>query len=307
MTITALSSGQNPISRRRDYLLREVRAFITKTGGPHREPALVVHAIPQFLDRSRKRVRYYARVDGQLLSDDWFEELRDIINRARSLLDNAMWAAAKGNEPGKYSNTEKDKIKFKIAVNEPDWRLFCVSKHGQELGQPALDALRAIQPFVTGDPVAPMFNKVNNVDKHRDPLELAVLVDPLMPLVLGRGIASVPGEDGHGFVWQPRTPLTGNQRLLDYTSDKPLPDLEAHVATVALCVDVDGDWIDLQDFLQDIVVFTVNAFAILAGEDTSWADEHRQRFDAERRRLANLRKALRDGDQIADALWQAGY
>ncbi len=294
---------RSPIARRRTYLIREVGDFIERTGVEERKPRVSIEAVPRLRDRGR-RVTYRVRVRGELLIEDWYEELRDIINRARSLLDNAMWAAAGGGDVGRYTKQEKDRIKFPLARHENEWLSFEASKHGASLGPNVLAQLRAIQPFVTSDAVIQMFNRVNNVDKHRDPLELALVPDALFAFVLAPGIAGIPGQNVHGFEWVPLGPIQNGTDVLDYRQSASLPTLAAVDLPAALCVQVDGEWIDVQDFLQDIVVFTVTASSILGDGNTTWADAHRAKFAAERAQLRTFRKMLLDNDPIAELYWQ---
>lgn len=293
----------SPIERRKSYLIREVADFIQRTGVEARKSRVSIQVVPRIRDRGR-RVTYRVRVRGELLVEDWYEELRDIINRARSLLDNAMWVAAGGGDVGRYTKQEKDRIKFPLARHENEWLAFEASKHGASLGVDVLAKLRAIQPFVTADAVVQMFNRANNLDKHRDPLDLALVPDALFAIVLNPGIAGVPGENAHGFEWARLGPVQSGKDVLDYRRSAPLPALAAVDLPVALCVEVDGHWVDVQDFLQDIVVFTVTASSILGDGDTTWADAHRAKFAAERAQLRNFRKMLLENDPIAELYWQ---
>jgi len=293
----------SPIARRKFYLIREIADFIQRTGAEASKARVSIQVLPRIRDRG-SRVTYRVRVHGELLVEDWYEELRDIINRARSLLDNAMWAAAGGGDPGRYTKQEKDRIKFPLAQHENEWLSFESSKHGASIGVDALGKLREIQPFVTADTVVQMFNKVNNLDKHRDPLELALVPDALFAIVLAPGVAGVPGENAHGFQWAPLGPLQNGKDVLDYRASTPLPNMVPVDLPAALCIEVDGRWIDVQDFLEDIVVFTVTATSILGDGDTAWADAHKAKFAAERAQLRNFRKMLRDNDPVAELYWR---
>lgn len=51
-----------------------------------------VLGMPTIRERNR-RVSVHMRIKGDPMPVEWVEEVRDIVGRARSLLDNLMWSA----------------------------------------------------------------------------------------------------------------------------------------------------------------------------------------------------------------------
>jgi hypothetical protein len=300
----ASPSGPNPLIQRREYLIKEINAFIEMTGREKRASRVEIEAVPRLWDRNRRAV-YTLRVRGELLPPEWVEKLRDIVGRARSLLDNAMWTAAGGDRPGAYTSREQDQIKFPVAHTSDDWANFEARKHALALSRSTRSQLREMQPFVTARPVIRWLNRTNNVDKHRYPLRLAIVPDALFVMPLNPAIAGSPGRDHNGFRWQPLKPVEHGKKLLEYRHPSALHGLLPVEVPVALCVDVDGQWVDVQDFLWDTVELVARASAILTDGDTTWADFHRALFDAEREQLGNFRRMMVDEDPLAKMAWLA--
>lgn len=290
--------------RRFEYLTKETREFIHTTGRAERDLRASITAQPR-LSSLGNRATYVTQVRGELVPWGWSEELRDIIGRARSLLDNALWVAAGGDEPGRYSSGEQGGIKFPIAHTTHDWTQFEGTRHAQFLAAGVLMQLRQIQPFVTGQPVIRWLNRTNNRDKHRYPLVLDTMPDGLFAMLFARQVAAVPGVDKPGVTWAPLEPVRDGKILVECTHPLPLRDLAPTEVPVALCVDVDGHWVDVQEFLQDAIEFVARVVAILGDGDTTWADDHRRKFDAERAQLADFRKMMQDNDSAAEARWRA--
>lgn len=308
MTARSPGSGKPVVDpalmRRFEYLAKETRDFIYTTGRAERDLRASVMAIPR-LSNLGTRATYTTAVGGELVPWGWSEELRDIIGRARSLLDNALWVAAGGDQAGRYNAAEQGAIKFPIAHTAHDWARFEATKHAQVLDVNVLAQLRQIQPFVTGEPVIRWLNRTNNRDKHRYPLVLDTMPDVLFAMLFAPQIAAVPGVDRPGIAWAPLTPVRDGKVIVECTHPLPLRKLTPTEVPVALCVDVDGQWVDVQDFLQDAIEFVARVVAILGDGDTTWADEHRRRFDAERAQLADFRKMMHDNDSAAEARWRA--
>lgn len=291
------------LGHRLEYLIQEAQAFIHTTGYRSRMERASVEAVP-VLSPLGNRADYHLDVRGTLTVRDWSEQLRDIVSRARSLLDNAMWEAAEGDDRTLYNGSERRAIMFPIAPHAGDWKAFERTPHGQHLPPRMRTALRAIQPFLTGAPTVAWLTTTNNHDKHRYPLRVATLPDRLFAIVFAPQVAAIPGEDAPGISWKPVLPVTDGAHVVTCSTPIPLSDLEVIEFPVALCVDVDGDWVDVQLFLQDIVEFTARATAILLGGSTAWADEHRLRFDAERAQVLDFQHALARNDLKAEDRWR---
>lgn len=290
--------------RRFAYLAKETRDFIYATGRAERDLRASVRAVPRLSDIGT-RATYITEIRGELVPWGWSEEMRDIIGRARSLLDNALWVATGGDVAGRFNSAEQGAIKFPIANAASDWARFEGTKHAQLLTPDVLHQLREIQPFVTGEPVIRWLNRTNNRDKHRYPLVLDTMPDTLFVMLFAPRIAAIPGVDKPGITWAPLTPVREGNAIVSCTHPLPLKKLGPTAVPVALCVDVDGQWVDVQDFLQDAIEFVARVVAILGDGDTSWADEHRSKFDLERQQLVDFRKMMHDNDSAAEARWRA--
>ncbi|WP_223622636.1 hypothetical protein [Microbacterium sp. EST19A] len=288
---------------RLEYLITQTQEFIHMTGYEARKDRVKIEGVP-IKSALGDRADYHVDVRGALTNPIWSEQLRDIISRARSLLDNVMWEAVAGEDKSRYSNQERKAIYFPIAHTAGDWAAFERTKHAQQLSAAARADFRSVQPFVTGAPVVAWLNKTNNRDKHRYPLRIATLPDRLFAMVFAEQVAAIPGEDAPGIRWAPIVPIVDGAHLVTCSAPVTVGQLEPVELPVALCIEIEGDWIDLQVFLQDVVEFAARATAVLLGGSTAWADEHRQRFDAERAQMLDFQRAIARNDMKAEQRWR---
>lgn len=286
------------------HLVRESQDYIQRSGAFKNE-AVKVTSVATLRDRNRRAV-YSLRVRGGADLDTWVEELRDIVGRAHTVLDNAMWDAATRDGTVSYSAREEKQIYFPIAADSTEWSTFETKKHASALSAATRASLRAIQPFITGSDISLWLRTVNNTDKHRYPLNLSIRIDEQF-VMLFHDIGH--GKDGSGATdidWiDPLPELRNREKLVEYRSENAIvaaPELDV---PLTLCIQIGSEWVDLQDFLWDITEFVARAAGILRDGNTLLADYLKAHFDFEREQLAASRKMMIDGDPIAEMTWLA--
>ena len=285
------------------YLVKEINDFLAEVGEFRATPKRVT-AVPVMPIRDRnRRVTYTMRVDGEPFPEAWVEQVRDMISRARSLLDNAMWTAAHRDPSVIYNSDQSRRIYFPVAKNASDWAAFEKTAHGASLTSAVRTALRGIQPFVTGAFTVTLLSKSNNDDKHKLPLSLQMMPDRLFVFYPDVDF----GKRGRGktnfALSAPLLPI-GNRILGEFTSEYPIARARSFDVPTALCISIGQDWVDVQDFLWDVLEMVVRATAILSDGDTSLADGVKRYIRQQRAQLDAFRKIF-DGDVVAQALWEA--
>lgn len=285
--------------KRLGYLIQEVLDYIGISAAHLREN-VVVRAVPT--RDGERRIVYRYGVRGDVTPHYLVEKLRDILGRASSVLDIAMFTAVTAAQPN-LSEGQRRKIYFPIVTSTEAWEARVASPPMQALTDAQRESLRAMQPFVTGHHGMSWLHEVHPTDKHRRPLDLATIPDPQFPMFFRR-IDPPHGSTEYWVDWVNPLPAVQNRvAFVEYRSATAIRDAGVEDVPTTLATWVDGDWRDIQDFLWDVVEFTTRAASVLDDGDTRLADSMRNYFDAERRQLAAFNRMMRTGDAAAEAEW----
>jgi hypothetical protein len=282
------------------YLIQEAFDYIGKASSHHRDN-LVVRAVP--VRDGDRRIVYRYGVRGDAVPYALVEELRDVLGRARSLLDNAMFTAATDVANPPLTEKQERRIYFPIATTADAWDEMASSPHMKALSQAQRDGLRAIQPFETGNPVVTWFQEIHNTDKHRRPLVLAAIPDPEFVMMFLH-LDPPYGSNEYWVDWvDPLPPIANRVEFVEYRTVEVIRDAGIEDVPVALAIWVDNGWRDIQHMLWDVLEFTTRAAAYLSDGDLAVANSMKAYFDAERSQLAAFKKMMVTGDPDAEAEW----
>lgn len=289
-------------AKRLKKLIQESLDFIGSSND-HLRTNVIVRGIP--VKDSEYRVIYRYGVRGVLVPDDMVEDFRDILGRARSVLDIAMSTAVTASANPPLTPKQQNQTYFPIAADEASWKSMLGQPHLKALPPTQVAALRAIQPFVTGDEVIAKFSKVHNKDKHEQPLELAVIADPEFVMIFEH-IRPLPRVTPHSLDWVDPIPAVENRvEFVTYTSSQPIEEVDLEEVPIALAIWIDGQWRDVQHMLWDLIEFTERAAAVLGSGDTALADLLKTYFDAERTQLAAFKELFTTTDRdLAEREWR---
>lgn len=281
------------------YLMREIDLFFDATR--EYKESHEVTATATLRERNRLAV-WRLRVKGEPFPADWIEEVRDIVGRARAILDNAMFTAVEATGVT-LNSKQRSAVYFPIAKNAGDWTVFTNSAHAAALSQDTVDALRALQPFVSGSETASMLTKANNDDKHKKPLTLAMMPDPLF--VMDFDVDHGGRDPGKVTVdwFTPARPVANGDELARFRSETAMIATRESKVPVALCIDVAGDWIDIQDFLWDIQILLLDASTVLGTVDPILAEGYRALVVLKRQQLDAFRRMILNNDRAAESEW----
>ena len=290
-----------PWHQRLGKLIQECFDFIGTISTWHRE-RVAVRGVP--IRDGDYRIVYRYGYRGELLPDDIIEDFRDILARARSVLDIAMFTAVKTAASPPLSEKEERNTYFPIASTEASWKSMAGQPHLKALSQDQRDALRAIQPFATGNPVISEFAKIHNDDKHQSPLQLAVRADPEFAMLFHHP-DPLPGKTREWWIdWvEPAPPIENRVAFVEYRSLEPIRSAGLEDVPIALAVQVGDEWRDVQHLLWDVLEFVERASAILHDGDTALADAFKAILDGEREQLAAYNKMMVTGDPAAEQEW----
>lgn len=298
-----VDSDPQPVwSKRLGYFIQESFDFIGEAAKHHREN-VVVRAVP--LRDSDHRVVYRFGVRGELVPDDMTEKLRDILGRARSLLDIAMFTTATAAAAPPLTEKQERNIYFPICSTADAWSTAERSPHMSALTQTQRDAIRECQPFATGDPVVHWFQEVHNADKHRRPLELAVVPDPEFVMLFMNVDPPIHESREYWIDWvEPLPQVAQRVEFVEYRSADRIRDAGIEDVSIALAIWVDDGWRDIQHLLWDIMEFTTRVCQILDDGNTDLADSLKELFDHNRAVLAAFKKMMLTGDSEAEREWR---
>lgn len=277
-------------------LIQESFDFIGSTT-EHLQTRAVVRGIPVRDGDNRVVYRYGTR--GELVTSDMVEDFRDIIGRARSVLDIAMSTAVTAAANPPLTPAQQRNTYFPIAATEAQWKSMLGQPHLKVLSRAQLNALREVQPFVTGSQIIAEFSKVHNKDKHELPLKLEVIADPEFVMIFEH-IRPLPRFTQHTVEWVDPIPAVENRvEFVTYTSPVPIETVDIERIPIALAIRVDGVWRDIVHLLWDLIEFTERAAAILGSGDTALADLLKAYFDAEHAQLVQFRALFKSKDPEA--------
>ncbi|MBN9156915.1 hypothetical protein [Microbacterium sp.] len=293
--------GVAALEKRLRFLVVEINDFLAEVGD-YRRDRLSVVAIPRIRDRNR-RVAYTMRVTGEPVPDAWTEQMHNIIGRARSLLDNLMWAAAHRTPEIEFNAAQRRQIYFPLSRTPHDWTRFAESAHGRALDPEVREALRIAQPYESGNTAVRWFSKANNDDKHKAPLSLQMMPDRLFVFYPKVDFGKRGRGTSHFELADADLPIA-NRFFGYFESEHPITAAYPSDVATALCIQVGEDWIDVQDFLWDVLEFVIRAGETLFGRTTPLADALKHYIDQERARLDAFRRIF-DGDVLAEAVWKA--
>lgn len=289
-------------SKRLGYFIQESFDFIGKAAEHHREN-VAVRAIP--VRDGDRRIVYRFGFRGELIPDDLTEELRDILGRARSVLDIAIFTAATAAASPPLTEPQERGVHFPIAATQSDWDKALKKPHMMALPQSQRDALRGMQPFATGDPVITWFQKIHNDDKHRTPLELAVVPDPEFVMLFMNLEPPIHQAREYWIDWVDPLPQVAQRvEFVEYRSLDPIHSAGIEDVPLALAIWVDGGWRDIQHLLWDVMEFTTRGCKILDDGDTGLADSFKELFDVQRAQLDAFKRMMRTGDPEAEREWK---
>jgi hypothetical protein len=263
---------------------------------------LVVRAIPR--SDGEHRVVYRYGVLGELLPLDVIEDFRDILARARSVLDIAMFDAVTRQASPPLTARQERSTYFPIAATEADWKSLAGQPHMKALTVKQLTKLENIQPFVTGSATLSEFAKVHNDDKHQAPVRLAVVPDVEFVMLFNH-LFPPPASAGEYWVdWvTPLAPVENGKDFVEYKSTEVIVRAAVEDVPVALAVEVPTGWRDVQHFLWEVLEFTSRATAVLHDGDMKLADALRDYFAFRRDELAAFRRMLVEHDAASEAQW----
>lgn len=263
---------------------------------------LVVRAIPR--SDGKHRVVYRYGVLGELLPFDVTEDFRDILARARSVLDIAMFDAVTRQASPPLTAKQERSTYFPIAATEADWKSLAGQPHMKALTVNQLKKLEDIQPFVTGSATLTEFAKVHNDDKHQAPVRLAVVPDAEFVMLFDH-LFPPPASAGECWVdWvTPLAPVENGKDFVEYRSTEVIAGAAAEDVPVALAVEVASGWRDVQHFLWEVLEFTSRATAVLHDGDMKLADALRDYFAFRRDELRAFRNMLVEHDPASEAQW----
>lgn len=295
---------QRPVwSKRLRRMIQESFNFIGAAASHHRE-RVAVRAVP--IRDGDHRIVYRFGVRGELLPEDLVEDFRDILGRARSVLDIAMFGAATAVANPPLTDRQKHATYFPIAGTREQWNSAAGQPHMRALTEQQRGALREMQPFVTGNQVIAEFARIHNDDKHQRPLELFVIPDPEF-VMLFRHLDPSPDET-HEF-WvdyvTPLPPVAQRVEFVEYRSVDAIRSAGVEDVPIALAVAVDGEWRDVQHLLWDLMEFVVRGASILDNGDTELADSMQSYFGSERALLDAFKKMMTTGDPAAEREWKS--
>lgn len=283
-------------SKRLGYLIQESFDFIGKAATHHREK-VVVRAIP--IRDDEHRVVYRFGVRGDLIPDDLVEEFRDILGRARSLLDIAMFAAVSTAAIPPLTEAEERATYFPITATEDAWNKAARKRHLATLTDAQRAALRALQPWASGDPVVSWFQEIHNTDKHRRPLVLATIPDPEFVMIFNHVVPPLAEMNEYWLDWvEPLPEVSQRVEFVEIRSVDRIRDAGIEDVPIALAIWVDGGWRDIQHLLWDIMEFTSRACEVLDDGDTSFSDALRDFFKVQRHQLAAFKRMMLTGDPM---------
>lgn len=301
------NGNQAPIwAKRHRRMIDETFDFLRSTS-QYLSTRVVVRAIP--LRDGDYRAVYRYGVRGVLVPNDFEEDLRDILARAQSVLDIAMTAAVTAAASSPLTTKESRNTYFPIASTEASWKSTVGQAHMKALSRSQLSALRAIQPFVTGDGVISWFHKVHNSDKHESPLQLKVIPDREFIMLFDE---IEPRSSEHWIDWvEPLPPIENRTEFVSYRCADPITSAGIERIPLGLVIWVAGDWRDIQHMLWDVMEFTTRASAILSNTSKAPANLMRKLFQAERRQLAAFKEMMTAAtltgsrtDTAAEREWQ---
>lgn len=298
-----MSDGKQPPvwSNRLRKVIQESFDLIGNAANHHRE-SVAVRAVP--VRDGEYRVVYRFGVRGTLLPEDIVEDFRDVLGRARSVLDIAMFNAANAAARPPLTNKQQRNTFFPIASTEDQWNSMVGQPHMQALTQKQRDALGSVQPFMTGNQVIAEFAKLHNEDKHQRPLELSVIPDPEFVMVFAH--LDPPPEGTREYWIDFISPLPAVEQRVDFVEYRSVDRIRSagvEDVPIALAVWVDNEWRDVQHLLWDVMEFVTRAASILDDGNTDLADSMKAYFDAEWLQLAAFKKMMLTGDVDAEREW----
>ncbi|OAN37436.1 hypothetical protein A4X16_16635 [Microbacterium sp. H83] len=251
------------------------------------------------------RIVYRFGVRGELIPDEMTEKLRDILGRARSLLDIAMFTASTAAASPPLTESQERGVYFPIAETQSQWDKAIQKPHMMALEQSQRDALRAMQPFATGDPVITWFQKIHNDDKHRTPLQLATIPDPEFVMVFEHIEPPLHETREYWLDWvEPLPQVAQRVEFVECRSVDVIRPLDVEDVPIALAIWVDDGWRDIQHMLWDVIEFTVRGCQILDDGDTGLADSFKTYFGHMRAQLDAFTRMMRTGDPDAEREWK---
>lgn len=203
----------------------------------------------------------------------------------------------------KFTSKQERATYFPVASTAASWRSFESSAHGAVLADAQREALKVLQPYVSGSQTVCSLNEVNNNDKHRVPLKLQVMPDRLFVFYPDVDC----GKRGRGasrFILADPLLAVSNRHLGDFFSEYPVVAARPFEVPTALCIRISEDWVDVQDFFWDVLELVAHASEVLATGATGVARAVKRIITHRRRQLDAFRKIF-DGDVIADAIWRS--
>lgn len=298
-----MADNQRPVWHNRfGYLIQEVFDYLEAIARYHREN-VVVRGIPT-LDGPH-RVVYRFGVRGEPIPAKFVEDLRDILGRARSVLDIAMFDAATAQASPALTESQQRATYFPLATSEQAWKSMAGQPHMVALSANQQHALQAMQPFVTGDDAASWFHEVQNHDKHRRPLVLSLIPDPEF-IMLFNYIEPPSGSAEWWIDWVEPLPAVSNRvEFVEYRSAAHIKSAGIEDVPVAPAIWVDNGWRDVQHLLWHVLEFTSRGCAALGDGVTSLADSFHGYFTARRDQLAAFKKMMLTRDPEAERKWMS--
>ncbi|WP_143740750.1 hypothetical protein [Microbacterium sp. SZ1] len=293
-------------SKRHRRLIDESFDFL-RSSSQHLSRNVVVRGIP-VMDGDRRIIFRYG-VRGTLIPDDFIEDLRDILGRAQSVLDIAMTQAVTDAANPPLTDKQRRNTYFPLANSEAAWRSMLGQPHVKALPSRTVRALRAIQPFVTRDPVISLFHQVHNSDKHETPLVLGVIPDPEFIMMFSE---VEPRTSEHWIDWVDPLPEVENRvEFAYYRCADPITHVGIEEIPLGLVIRVENEWRDTQYLLWDVMEFVTRAAALLSGTSLTPANLMRNMFNAERAQLEAFKSMMSDASRTgtntaphAERLWQ---
>lgn len=128
-----VADNQGPVWHHRfGYLVQEVFDYLGMIARYHQEH-VAVRGIPTLDDP--RRVVYRFGVRGEPISASFVEDLRDILGRARSVLDIAMFDTATAQASPALTESQQRATYFPLATSEQAWKSMAgQAPHGGLIG-----------------------------------------------------------------------------------------------------------------------------------------------------------------------------
>lgn len=289
----------DPWRERFIVLVEEVFNFLSEAAH-HHQHNVSVRAEPRLFDRNRRAV-YRLRVRGELVPFRWADRVSTILFRARSILDIVMFHAVATDTKEPLTEGQAKRVYFPLVFEESEWAGVLSKHHVRVLSEAHKNALRSVQPFVSGNTAPRFLGDFHNRDKHRRPINIQTTVDQEF-VMLFNGLQF--GERGRGEYWitwnDPIPELVTGSELVTYRTTHSIVSAKAEKVPIALSIYLGDQRFDLQHLLWDILSFVTRVEAVMSDGDSSFAESLAAYFEAERAQLEAFRKMMITGD---DSEW----